>query len=125
MLHVCLAGPGISGHQALVDELRIHHEVTLLPDQMRLEHSWVLHGIDVLVLDAGGIRAMLPPLLRTLRLLRADLPIVLVDGGLSEHEKADAFNLGVLDYFAPPYHVGLLAERLEVLARGREVPPAS
>jgi DNA-binding response OmpR family regulator len=125
VLHVCLAGPGISGHQALVDELRIHHEVTLLPDQMRLEHSWVLHGIDVLVLDAGGIRAMLPPLLRTLHLLRADLPIVLVDGGLSEHEKADAFNLGVLDYFAPPYHVGLLAERLEVLARGREVPPAS
>jgi DNA-binding response OmpR family regulator len=45
------------------------------------------------------------------------LPIVLVDGGLSEHDKADAFSLGVLDYFASPCHVDLLAERLQVLAR--------
>jgi DNA-binding response OmpR family regulator len=122
MLHVCLAGPGIAGHRALIDELRVHHEVTLVSDQTRLEQSWILSASDVLVLDAAGIRATLRPLLRSLRRRRPELPIVLVDGGLSDDEKADAFNLGVLDYFPAPCEVGLLAERLEVLARVR---PAS
>jgi DNA-binding response OmpR family regulator len=123
VLHVCLAGPGIAGHRALIDELRIHHDVTLVTDQTRLEQSRVLSGSDVLVLDAGGIRATLRPLLRSLRLRRPELPIVLVDGGLSDDEKADAFTLGVLDYFPAPYEVGLLAERLEVLARARPATP--
>jgi DNA-binding response OmpR family regulator len=122
MLHVCLAGPGIAGHRALIDELRVHHEVTLVSDQTRLEQSWILSASDVLVLDAAGIRATLRPLLRSLRRRRPELPIVLVDGDLSDDEKADAFNLGVLDYFPAPCDVGLLAERLEVLAR---VGPAS
>lgn len=117
MVHVCLAGPGIAGHRALIDELRIHHEVTLVTDQTRLEQSWVLGASDVLVLDAAGIRATLRPLLRSLRLRCPQLPIVLVAGGLSDDEKADAFTLGVTDYFPSPYEVGLLAERLEVLAR--------
>jgi DNA-binding response OmpR family regulator len=119
MVHVCLAGPGIAGHRALIDELRIHHEVTLVTDQTRLAQSWVLSASDVLVLDASGIRATLRPLLRSLRLRCPRLPIVLVDGGLSESEKADAFTLGVVDYFPAPCDVGLLAERLEVLARAR------
>jgi DNA-binding response OmpR family regulator len=119
MVHVCLAGPGIAGHRALIDELRIHHDVTLVTDQTRLERSWALGASDVLVLDAAGIRATLRPLLRLLRRRSPDLPIVLVDGGLSDDEKADAFTLGVLDYFPSPYDVGLLVERLEVLARVR------
>jgi DNA-binding response OmpR family regulator len=119
MVHVCLAGPGIAGHRALIDELRIHHEVTLVTDQTRLEQSWGLAASDVLVLDAAGIRATLRPLLRALRRRSPELPIVLVDGGLSDDEKADAFTLGITDYFPSPYEVGLLAERIEVLARSR------
>jgi DNA-binding response OmpR family regulator len=79
---------------------------------------------DVLVLDASGSRGALQPLLRSLRQSRPELPIVLVDGGLTEHDKADAFSLGVLDYFPAPCHVRLLAERLEVLTRARAARPA-
>lgn len=121
MVHVCLAGPGIAGHRALIDELRIHHEVTLVTDQTRLEHSWALASSDVLVLDAAGIRATLRPLLRSLRNRSPELPIVLVDGELSDDEKADAFSLGVRDYFPWPSEVGLLAERLDVLARAHQL----
>ncbi|MEO8450177.1 MAG: hypothetical protein ABI647_10330 [Gemmatimonadota bacterium] len=121
VLHVCLAGPGIAGNRELVDELRFHHEVSLVTNQTRLEQSRILDDSDVLVLDAAGIRATLRPLLRSLRRRRPELPIVLVDGGLTEDEKADAFTLGVLDYFPAPCPVGLLAERLEVLGRAR--PP--
>lgn len=119
MLHVCLAGPVITSNQALVDVLMTSHEVSLVCDRLGLADSRALQNSDVLVLDADGIRLTLHRLIQSLRLRRPDLPIVLVDGGLSEDDKADAFSLGVLDYFPAPCHVALLAERLEVLARAR------
>jgi len=124
MIRVCLAGPAVTNDHALVRALEAHHDVDLVADPRGLDRSAVIALSDVLVLDAGGLRAMLPPLLRALRLRRPELPIVLVDGSLSEHDKADAFSLGVLDYFPAPCHVGLLVERLQVLARTRGVPRA-
>jgi DNA-binding response OmpR family regulator len=119
MLHVCLAGPMITSNQALVEALRMQHEVSLVARCTRLRDSRAVHNSDVLVLDATGIRATLRDLIRSLRLRRPDLPIVLVDGGLSEDDKADAFSLGVHDYFPAPCRVDLLAERLGALARAR------
>jgi DNA-binding response OmpR family regulator len=125
VLHVCLAGPGVATNQALRAALRTRHAVILIEEQARLHHSTVLDRMDLLVLDAGGIRAMLPWLLRSLRRRRPDLKIVLVDGGLTEHDKADAFTLGVLDYFPSSYQADLLAERLEVLGRSTVAPSSS
>jgi DNA-binding response OmpR family regulator len=117
MPHVCLAGPVVIADRPLLEALTLHNEVSLVRDQKRLVACPVIDCSDVLVLDASGLRARLQPLLRSLRLRRPDLPIVLVDGGLSESDKADAFSLGVLDYFPGPCHVALLTERLQVLAR--------
>jgi DNA-binding response OmpR family regulator len=125
MLHVCLAGPLITSNEALVGALRAHHEVSLMAHRVRLEDSRAVHASDVLVLDATGIRATLCNLIRALRLRRPDLPIVLVEGSLSEDDKAEAFSLGVYDYFPAPCHVDLLAERLLALARARVVTPPS
>src|SRR5262245_6742668 len=119
MLHVCLAGPTITGNEPLVAALRMHHEVSLVAHPLRLEDSRAVDNSDVLVLDAAGIRATLRDLIRSLRARRPDLPIVLVDGSLTEDDKADAFSLGVHDYFPAPCHVALLAERLAALARAR------
>jgi DNA-binding response OmpR family regulator len=119
--HVCLAGFLITNDHALVEALRVDHEVTLVADNIGLRDSQALAHSDVLVLDASGIRAALQPLLRSLRRSWPELAIVLVDGNLTEDDKADAFSLGVLDYFPAPCHVRLLVERLEVLARGRAV----
>jgi DNA-binding response OmpR family regulator len=116
-LHVCLAGATVTANPALLDALRPHYDVSLVADLSRLDTSSILDCSHVLVLDASGLRASLQLLLQSLLQRRPDLPIVLVDGGLSEHDKADAFSIGVLDYFAAPCHVGLLVERLQVLAR--------
>ena len=117
--NVCLAGPVITSNHALVDALSARHEVGLVADFTALESSHMVAVSDVLVLDATGIQAALQPLLRSLRHSRPELAIVLVDGSLTEDDKADAFSLGVLDYFPAPCHIRLLAERLEVLARSR------
>lgn len=123
-LDVCLAGPMISQDRALIEALERHHHVSAIPDQRRLEELRTLDRSDVLVIDATGIRTTLHLLLRSIRHRRPDLPIVLIDGGLTEEDKVEAFSLGVLDYFPAPCHVALLAERLEVLARARR-PPTS
>jgi DNA-binding response OmpR family regulator len=117
VFHVCLAGPVITANPVLLDALRPHYDVSLVVDPSRLNTASILGCSHVLVLDASGLCVSLQLLLRSLRQRWPDLPIVLVDGGLSEHDKADAFSLGVLDYFAAPCHVDLLAERLQVLAR--------
>lgn len=119
MPHVCLAGPTITGNQVLISALCLHHELSLVPQRVQLQESSSVNNSDVLVLDAAGIRSSLHRLIRILRRRRPDLPIVLVDGGLSEDDKANAFSLGVCDYFPSPCNVELLVERLAVLGRGR------
>jgi DNA-binding response OmpR family regulator len=125
VLHVCLAGPAVTSNHALVGVLMTRHTVILVGEQARLNELELLGGTDILVLEAGGIRAALPWLLRSLRRRRPELKIVLVDGGLTEHDKADAFSLGVLDYFPSSCRADLLAERLEVLVRTCNAPPSS
>jgi DNA-binding response OmpR family regulator len=125
VLHVCLAGPEVTSDQTLVGVLGSRHTVSLIEEPTRLHDSEVLDRMDLLVLDAAGIGGMLPWFLRSLRRRRPDLKIVLVDGELSEHDKADAFTLGVLDYFPSSYQADLLAERLEVLGRSTVIPSAS
>lgn len=122
VLHVCLAGPDVTTNQALLGVLRARHTVSLIEEQTRLHDSDVLDRVDLLVLDAAGMDAMLPWFLRSLRRRRPDLKIVLVDGELTEHDKADAFTQGVLDYFPSSHQADLLAERLEVLGRSTVRP---
>jgi DNA-binding response OmpR family regulator len=109
----------ITGNQALISALCAHHELSLVSHRVWLQESSSVNNSDVLVLDAAGIRPTLGCLIQTLRRRRPDLPIVLVDGGLSEDDKANAFSLGVCDYFPSPCNVDLLVERLAVLGRAR------
>jgi len=122
VLHVCLAGPDVTTNQALLGVLRTRHTVSLVEEQTRLHDSDALDRVDLLVLDAAGMGAMLPWFLRSLRRRRPELKIVLVDGELTEHDKADAFTLGVLDSFPSADQPGFLAERLEVLGRSTVSP---
>jgi DNA-binding response OmpR family regulator len=115
MLNVCLAGASLTSNQTLIAALRRHHEVSLIAHPVDLMRSGA-HS-DVLVLEAFETNGALVPLLRALQHSRPELPIVLVAGTLSETDKADAFHLGVRDYFPAPCRVDLLIERLEALAR--------
>jgi DNA-binding response OmpR family regulator len=124
VLHICVASPAGTAHHALLGALTLRHQVSVVAPQ-QLADGAVLQRIDLLVLDAEGIRATLPWLLRMLRRRRPDLKIVLIDGGLSEQDKADAFTLGVVDYFPASCAVGLLVERLEALGRTRAVAASS
>lgn len=72
---------------------------------------------NLLVLDSGGA---VEQSLRTIRWLRDTVPelvIVLVDGGLTQQEIADAFREGIRDYFPMPYDMDLLAERISCLIK--------
>ena len=45
----------------------------------------------------------------------SELCVVLVDGGITQKQIARAFEVGVKDYFAEPYDIELLAERIDAL----------
>ena len=74
---------------------------------------------DVIALEADPNGAAWRAHLRALHAQLPALPIVLVDGDLTDNERAEAFELGALDFFPAPCEVTLLAERLEVLGAAR------
>lgn len=79
--------------------------------------------IGVLVVECGGEPDAALAWIRALRRERPQLPIVLVNGGLTRRRVALAFRDGIRDYFASPYDPELLAERVgALLARGRRRP---
>lgn len=120
MLHLCLAGPDLTGQYALVDHLRRRHVVTLVTESHWLDDPSIVATSDALALEAAEKwRAQL----RALHHRLPELPIVLVDGELTDEEKAEAFALGALDFFPAPCRADLLAERLVFLAHaGRRQP---
>ena len=79
-----------------------------------LQSAALLRSVDVLALEASGP-------LRTadaVRMLHREQPgicIVLVGGGLTQDEIAEAFRAGAFDYFPNPEESDLLAERLHSL----------
>jgi DNA-binding response OmpR family regulator len=121
VLHLCLVGQDITGQHRLVDHLRTRHVVTLIAEGSWLTGSALARHSDVLALEADPKGAAWRAHLRA---LHTALPIVLVDGDLTDDEKAEAFELGALDFFPAPCEVALLAERLEVLARAQRAASA-
>lgn len=116
MLHFCLAGPDLTGQHALIEHLRKRHVVTLVREASWLQRQSLISDSDALALEADEVEDRWRSQLEALRTLAPALPIVLVDGDLTDEEKADAFALGALDFFPAPCQAHLLAERLEVLA---------
>ena len=119
MLHLCLVGQDITGQHRLVDRLRNRHIVTLIADGSWLTDTALATHSDVLALEADPNGAPWRAHLRALHVQLPALPIVLVDGDLTDDEKAEAFVLGALDFFPAPCELTLLAERLEVLGAVR------
>lgn len=116
MLHFCLAGPDLTGQHVLIEHLRKRHVVTLVCESAWLQRQSLISDSDALALEADDVEDRWRSQLEALRALAPTLPIVLVDGDLTDDEKADAFALGALDFFPAPCPALLLAERLEVLA---------
>jgi CheY-like chemotaxis protein len=118
VLHVCIVGPDLTSQQTLIEHLRLRHAVTLVAAPSDIGSLAVLAVSDALALEAhpsdSGWRLQLQSVLAS----APDLPVILVDGQMTDEDKADAFALGALDFFPASCPV-LLAERLEVLAHGR------
>jgi DNA-binding response OmpR family regulator len=114
-MHVCLVGPTLFRDPRLLSRLTVGHIVTIAAHTAVLLESPLLAQADALVLEAGSARVALGGTVADIRQRHPNLPVVLVDGGLDQLELAEAFRRGVDDYFAAPWDVGLLAERIEVL----------
>ena len=75
---------------------------------------------SVLVLDfTEGSRIGIEAL-RVMRGIYPDVCVVLVNGGLTQNEIAEAFEAGVRDYFSYQDNVLMLVERVQYLCRQRQ-----
>ena len=119
MLHVCIVGPDLTSQHALIERLRRRHAVTLVAEPAWLDGFALVAASDALALEADRGDTNWRAQLQTVLACAPGLPVVLVDGELSDDDKADAFALGALDFFPARCSAALLAERLEVLANSR------
>ena len=119
MFHVCIVGAGLTGQQALIEHLRRRYAVTLVSEPAWLDGLAVVAASDALALGADCSSANWREQLQGVLARAPGLPVILVDGDLTEEDKADAFALGALDFFPTLCPPALLAERLGVLAGSR------
>jgi hypothetical protein len=117
--HVYLAGRKVSNDWQLIQSVRSRCLVTLVERVDLLAQPGLLSGAHLLVLDCSGSPQLVPVVLPRLKEQFPDLCVLLVDGGLSQKEIAAAFKEGVKDYFADPYDVDLLVERMDSLCAQR------
>jgi DNA-binding response OmpR family regulator len=113
--HVCLVGSALCRNWPLVQRLEGSHALTLL-HELSSHDMRLIEVADVLALDcrergAAGTQELVTSLRRA-----TDAPIVVLDGGLRPAEVALLVSAGAQDYFAEPFNVTLIAERLEHLA---------
>ena len=115
--HVCLAGAGVTNNWSLIEPLKRNNQVTVVERLRMVYANSILATANVLVLDCGeepewGLGAV-----RGLRRVYPDVDIVLVNGGLSPAEIAEAFREGVRDYFSHQSNAELVVERVQNLCR--------
>lgn len=117
--HVCLAGRLVSNDWNLIQSLNSRYLVTLMERVDLLDRRSTLQDTQLLVLDCSrDAEAALESLTRLKREF-PELCVLLVDGGLSQRQIAAAFKQGAKDYFAFPYDVRLLVERMDSLCTRR------
>ena len=115
VFHVCLAGRIVSCDWDLIERLRSRYLVSVMEHvEVLLRHSF-LNSTHLLVVDCCENAGIVTEILPLLRQRYPDLCVILVDGGLSQKQIASAFQEGVKDYFASPYDVELLVERMDFL----------
>jgi DNA-binding response OmpR family regulator len=115
--HVFLAGRTVSEDWELIRALKSDHIITLLEsfDLVRLAKSPLLKSATLIVVDCGGQENEATRTLKAIKMIckRFQRPtVVLVDGQLDQWQVAQAFRMGVRDYFRSPYGARLLAERI-------------
>jgi DNA-binding NtrC family response regulator len=118
-MHVCLVGTALMRDPKLLSRLSTGHVITIASATADLLGAPVMSSVDAMVLDAGSARPGLGGVVADFHQRHPDIPVVLVDGGLDQLELAEAFQRGIADYFAAPWNVALLVERIEVLGARR------
>jgi DNA-binding NtrC family response regulator len=118
-MHVCLVGTALMRDANLLSRLSADHVITMAAASTALLGMPVMATVDALVLDAATARIGLGGVVAEIHQRHPNLPVVLVDGELDQLELAEAFQCGIADYFAAPWNVALLAERIEVLGARR------
>ena len=71
-----------------------------------------------MILDCSGNAKNVLKILPDLKWNFPELSVILLDGGLNQQEVVSAFQKGVKDYFAAPYNLDLLLERVENICVG-------
>ncbi len=53
-----------------------------------------------------------------------DIPVIIVTGSDSDHDRKTAFNLGAKAYFTKPFDLNLFKETVKKILNGEEVTPS-
>lgn len=122
VFHACLAGPTLSEDYALIRRLLPAHQVTVVRSALHAMHNALLETVDVLVLECKERPAEVLSLVPELHRRLPALPVMLIDGGITQEQIAAAYCDGARDYFAAPYEVDVLAERIHWISVGRRSP---
>ena len=115
--HICLAGPSIANNWPLIELLKRRHQVTIVEPVELLADNGLLATVDIVALDCSGQPRSGANLIRSFRATYPELRFVLVNGGLSQTEIANAFREGAEDYFSSECGTDLLVERIEHICR--------
>jgi DNA-binding NarL/FixJ family response regulator len=120
--NVWLVGPTVSEDWDLIQALKLDYVVTLIHtcEPALLAKEAVLKSATLIVVDCGARTGDAARIFEAIRSMKKKLPglvVLLADGGLAQEEIAQAYRLGVRDFFPSPYDARLLAERIVALCR--------
>jgi DNA-binding response OmpR family regulator len=113
--HVILAGKTVGTDRRLIAQVGKTHIVTVAEDPALIPDDPLLARAQLMVLDCCDNEELCLNLIKRLNPRASRLLIVLVDGGLEQGQIAEAFASGIIDYFAAPYNIRLLVERINAL----------
>lgn len=116
--HFALSGEHVTNDWNLISQLRETAHVSLLNGTIRVNRDLPACGVGLVVLECPGSQALesdIVPLVRAWKSRFPDLVIILINGGLTQKDIVLAFREGINDYFAFPYDVHLLFDRIHHL----------
>ncbi len=117
--HICLVGQKLVSNLQLIQRLLSRNQVTLIEQQNLSAADKVMQSVNVLLLDCSNSNKVDLEILPQLERLKKDFSyifVIAINGGLSVEQIAMVFKAGASDYFAKPYDLNTIIERIEYFA---------
>jgi len=110
-----LFGPTLLSDLELIIRLKQFFDVISCKNENRIWHIFKKRTVHIILIEVSQNRAIFEVLMK-LHEKYPDMPIIAIGNKGQSEIAAQAFFVGVWDYFRSPYHRELLVERAKALA---------